>query len=312
MARRLGDPSDDRRRRLLSTLRTRDARLRVLPSVLDRKAAPDRAALQVTIGEWRLVDATIELHDASTRTPAHRLRIEHVDATAGPLALPALGRVAEIELSGVLKGIRHDGRLHVAGTVTGATRRAHQGAVRRLRSARAAAIVVRWHRCPGGCKARQLLSARSFTAKKGRRRLSRAGALCQLSPEVVADVALCRDCSLSFARSLPLRLFSQSVFRRFRMRKVVALPLANCIAVSLLAFAFSATSAEQAANAVIGQKLDSGLGQLPHYSKWTDPSGKSPMQVHVLGEKLDSGLGELPRFATSPPVQVGGLVIAGN
>lgn len=49
--------------------------------------------------------------------------------------------------------------------------------------------------------------------------------------------------------------------------------------------------------AVAGQKLDSGLGELPHYSKWADPSGRHPMGTRVLGESLDDGLGELPHYA---------------
>jgi hypothetical protein len=48
---------------------------------------------------------------------------------------------------------------------------------------------------------------------------------------------------------------------------------------------------------VAGQKLDSGLGELPHYSKWADPSGRSPLRVAVVGESLDSGLGELPHYS---------------
>ena len=54
-----------------------------------------------------------------------------------------------------------------------------------------------------------------------------------------------------------------------------------------------------------GQKIDSGLGDLPHYSQWADPTGKNPLRraaavpsakVHVDGEKIDSGLGDLPPY----------------
>lgn len=49
---------------------------------------------------------------------------------------------------------------------------------------------------------------------------------------------------------------------------------------------------------VAGQKIDSGLGALPHYSKWADASGRiAPAQVKVAGESLDSGLGELPHYS---------------
>ena len=62
---------------------------------------------------------------------------------------------------------------------------------------------------------------------------------------------------------------------------------------------------------VVGEKVDSGLGQLPHYSQWADPTGKAvvPVSVQVprrtklimrtglLGEKIDSGLGQLPHYS---------------
>jgi hypothetical protein len=46
-----------------------------------------------------------------------------------------------------------------------------------------------------------------------------------------------------------------------------------------------------------GQKLDSGLGDLPHYSKWVDKTGKDPLGRRVIGESLDDGLGELPHYS---------------
>jgi hypothetical protein len=49
--------------------------------------------------------------------------------------------------------------------------------------------------------------------------------------------------------------------------------------------------------AVAGQKLDSGLGSLPHYSKWVDKSGADPVGARVLGESLDNGLGDLPHYS---------------
>jgi hypothetical protein len=30
---------------------------------------------------------------------------------------------------------------------------------------------------------------------------------------------------------------------------------------------------------IVGEKKDSGLGELPHYSRWADPTGKNPMRV---------------------------------
>lgn len=51
------------------------------------------------------------------------------------------------------------------------------------------------------------------------------------------------------------------------------------------------------AAATEGQKLDSGLGELPPYAQWLDKSGQSPQGARVAGESLDSGLGELPPYA---------------
>jgi hypothetical protein len=46
-----------------------------------------------------------------------------------------------------------------------------------------------------------------------------------------------------------------------------------------------------------GQKIDSGLGELPHYSTWADRSGRYPLGYRVVGESLDDGLGELPHYS---------------
>ncbi|MCW5631742.1 MAG: hypothetical protein KIT17_00245 [Rubrivivax sp.] len=48
--------------------------------------------------------------------------------------------------------------------------------------------------------------------------------------------------------------------------------------------------------ALPGEKLDSGLGDLPHYRHWVDKTGRAPMGSHVAGESLDNGLGSLPHY----------------
>ncbi len=52
----------------------------------------------------------------------------------------------------------------------------------------------------------------------------------------------------------------------------------------------------QSANAVAGEKLDSGLGSLPHYSKWAAPAASKVAAVKLEGESLDNQLGELPHY----------------
>jgi hypothetical protein len=73
------------------------------------------------------------------------------------------------------------------------------------------------------------------------------------------------------------------------------LVLAISAAAAVLGLAVSPVAAAE--KFVPGQKLDSGLGELPHYSKWTDASGRHPTGHRVVGESIDSGLGELPHYS---------------
>ena len=71
--------------------------------------------------------------------------------------------------------------------------------------------------------------------------------------------------------------------------------LATPIGALLFAVATCALAAPSAD--VPGQKLDSGLGSLPHYRSWADPSGRAIAARHVAGESLDDGVGQLPPYS---------------
>lgn len=92
------------------------------------------------------------------------------------------------------------------------------------------------------------------------------------------------------------------------MNKLTSRSMATALLASIVVLAASPAAAADTASAaqVVGQKIDSGLGDLPHYSQWADPTGKSPLRrasgaagakVQVAGEKRDSGLGDLPHFS---------------
>jgi hypothetical protein len=93
------------------------------------------------------------------------------------------------------------------------------------------------------------------------------------------------------------------------MNKLMSLKLAGAMVAALGVLASTPTVAGEAVATtaqVPGQKIDSGLGELPHYSQWTDPTGKNPLRrvasapaaaVQVVGEKKDSGLGDLPHYS---------------
>lgn len=115
----------------VALLRGADGRLQVLPSVL-RPATPQIAAgagpaaalplAAVGIGQLRLDNAVVELYDATVRKPAHRLRLEALNAQAGPLAFPPAGQPTTVHIQGRLKGPRHDGSLALGGQLDLATR----------------------------------------------------------------------------------------------------------------------------------------------------------------------------------------------
>ena len=70
------------------------------------------------------------------------------------------------------------------------------------------------------------------------------------------------------------------------MKKFIAISLAASLAASLCVVANEAAAADlfTAPVRVTGEKMDSGLGDLPHYSKWTDRTGKNPLQARAAEE----------------------------
>ncbi|MEO8804542.1 MAG: hypothetical protein ABI433_00550 [Burkholderiaceae bacterium] len=60
------------------------------------------------------------------------------------------------------------------------------------------------------------------------------------------------------------------------MNKITALTLAVSIAASFVSINVVAAERAAAPVPVAGEKVDNGLGELPHYSKWADPTGKNP------------------------------------
>src|SRR5207344_1903720 len=103
-------------------LRTRDGRLRMLPSVLERAApGPARAAsapaIPVLIDHVVLNRVQVDLFDASLALPRpHRVQLAHLNAKIDTLAVPAFDQAMHIDLDGKFKGPTRDGRLSLKGT----------------------------------------------------------------------------------------------------------------------------------------------------------------------------------------------------
>lgn len=103
----------------LSVLRTRNGRLRLLPSLLEvKKDQEEKDAgdpVQVSIGKVELRGGQVEFFDASIKQPAHRIRLEALHVTAEQLNVPSLAGRTQLKIDGVIKGVKRDGKLAIAG-----------------------------------------------------------------------------------------------------------------------------------------------------------------------------------------------------
>ncbi len=103
----------------LSVLRTRNGRLRLLPSLLEAKKekSENDAAIpfEVEIGKVDLRGGRVEFFDASVKQPAHRMRLEQLEASVEHLQVPSLAGRTGVKIDGTVKGVRRDGRLAVSG-----------------------------------------------------------------------------------------------------------------------------------------------------------------------------------------------------
>ena len=102
----------------VSALRTTDGKLRVVPSLLEKKAdAAAAAPPAVNIGRIELKNGAMTLYDATLpgRKSPFAVRLERLDAQVTDIALPALAEKSQLRLEGVIKGQRSDGSLVIGG-----------------------------------------------------------------------------------------------------------------------------------------------------------------------------------------------------
>jgi hypothetical protein len=67
------------------------------------------------------------------------------------------------------------------------------------------------------------------------------------------------------------------------------------------------TGAKSSPRVVAGQKIDSGLGELPHYRLWADPSGKNPMGLSKSGKSAKARAQSDAKAPAATSTQVAGL-----
>ena len=107
----------------LSALRTKDGKLQVVPSLMaGREGKGQTAPPAVAISRISLQDGVVELFDATVASPPLKVRLERIQATLRDVLVPALTGKSRFDLAGVLKGVRRDGQVTVAGWAEVATK----------------------------------------------------------------------------------------------------------------------------------------------------------------------------------------------
>jgi hypothetical protein len=116
----------------ISMLRTKDGGVEILPGLINNPHTeapgtqkPEHApGTPVTIRKIELVNGIIDFYDASLKTPPHKVRVEQINAGIDKLRLPGLDGFSTVNLTGLLKGIRQDGKIYLSGTIEFASREA--------------------------------------------------------------------------------------------------------------------------------------------------------------------------------------------
>jgi uncharacterized protein involved in outer membrane biogenesis len=106
----------------LSAVRTRDGRLRVLPTLLE---APDPAPKgkppagpampSVAISRILVKDGVVDLFNYAVAPSPLKIHLEKIRATVRNVAVPGLKGKSRFDLGAVVKGIQHDGRAKIVG-----------------------------------------------------------------------------------------------------------------------------------------------------------------------------------------------------
>jgi uncharacterized protein involved in outer membrane biogenesis len=111
----------------VSALRTKDGKLHIVPTLLERPptkggAGGSSGAPPVHIGKITLEDGVVELFDATVAQPPLKIRLEQLQATVQNVLVPSLTGKTEFDVTGLLKGVRQDGRVKVGGWAEVATK----------------------------------------------------------------------------------------------------------------------------------------------------------------------------------------------
>jgi uncharacterized protein involved in outer membrane biogenesis len=111
----------------LSALRTREGKLRVLPSLLEAPAPKGKApagppARRVAVSRVTMEDGVVEFFDATVAQPPLKIRLEKIQATVHNVTVPSLKGKSQFDVTAVVKGVQRDGRAALKGWAEVATK----------------------------------------------------------------------------------------------------------------------------------------------------------------------------------------------
>jgi hypothetical protein len=89
--------------------------LRVMPGLARKAKKDEKAQRGADIRVVHFKNCTIDLYDASVAVKPRRVRVEGVGGTVEDIEIPGLGARSEIDLTGVLPGPAHRGKISVRG-----------------------------------------------------------------------------------------------------------------------------------------------------------------------------------------------------
>jgi hypothetical protein len=108
----------------ITALRNTEGRIVILPGILGKTQAneglasgkPDDTST-LKIDKLEIVEGTVDFIDASIQTRAHHVRIEKINASFGKIRIPDRSGMTLVDLSGIVKGARNDGKLTLSGSI---------------------------------------------------------------------------------------------------------------------------------------------------------------------------------------------------
>ncbi|HSW15372.1 MAG TPA: DUF748 domain-containing protein [Solimonas sp.] len=108
----------------LSLLRSREGKLRLLPSLLERAREKDQASgggFALRIDAIELKDSEVDFYDGSLGRKPVNLRLEALQARFGPLQLPELQGRSELQVEALVRSKPRDGTIKLEGWLELAT-----------------------------------------------------------------------------------------------------------------------------------------------------------------------------------------------